>query len=360
MPWTARLRAALFSGAVIVAALAGCSTTGAGADSNSSDASAQVFTNPIKEIGNDPWVIKHGRYYYPVESWDGGIWVTRSSKDDLTDIAWAGKRVKVWTPPSDGPACADVWAPELHFIDDHWCIHVAATTCDKDNRNHRMYALRSTTDDALGDYELAGKVTDASDHWAIDDTRFEYRGRAYFAWSGWPGGEDGQQNLYIAEMTSPTTLAGTRVMISQPDRDWERRTQPTEEGPEALVHDGRLFLVYSASASWTDDYCYGMLTLIGDDPLDPDSWSTSDQPMFARTDKVFGPGHGSFTMSPDGSESWMVYHSARRSGAGWNRMMNAQPFRWERDKPGFGAPVATGKSIPVPSGQKTPATTDGS
>jgi GH43 family beta-xylosidase len=127
---------------------------------------------------------------------------------------------------------------------------------------------------------------------------------------------------------------------------------PINEGPEALVHAGVLRIVYSASGSWTDDYCYGMLTLHGSDPLDRDVWQKSAKPVFASTDAVFGPGHGSFVRSPDGREDWMVYHSARYAGAGWDRVIDAQRFSWRADgTPDFGRPLGPEVEQRLPSGE---------
>jgi GH43 family beta-xylosidase len=310
---------------------------------------AQTFTNPIAEVANDPYVIRDGSHYLLIESAPGGLWVTRSPDDNLTDLA-DGERTQVWSTPSDGPNCADVWAPELHHVDERWYIYYAATTCDGVNANHRMFVLESEGDDPLGPYADRGKIADSNDRWAIDGTRFEFSGRAYFVWSGWPRAIDGQQNLYIAAMSSPTTIEGAGVLLSEPTLDFERHTMPINEGPQAIVTDDKVFLVYSASASWTDDYGYGMLTGSGDDLLDPAAWEKSPDSVFAATDEVFGPGHGSFTTSPDGTEDWMVYHSARYSGSGWDRIMNAQRFTWKDGVPDFGEPVGDAPQQ-VPSGQ---------
>ena len=110
------------------------------------------------------------------------------------------------------------------------------------------------------------------------------------------------------------------------------------EGPTALVHDGKVFIVYSASGSWTDDYCLGMLTLTGDDPLDPNAWTKSEEPVFKRLDNVaVGPGHCSFTTAVDGSV-WMVYHANLEAGTGWGgRSVWIAPITFdEQGVPNFG------------------------
>ena len=60
-------------------------------------------------------------------------------------------------------------------------------------------------------------------------------------------------------MSDPATISGERVLIAEPQQNWERVEMPICEGPQVLRRNGDLFIVYSASASWTADYCLGML-----------------------------------------------------------------------------------------------------
>src|SRR3954469_4296747 len=248
---------------VTALALSGCAAGGSGAPER--PAPTASFQNPIKAAGADPFVVQWQGSYLLIESRDGGIWITRSPKNDLTDLD-GGKQVRIWDYPADGPSCADVWAPELHAVGDRWYVYFAATTCDKDNANHRMFVLESTSADPMGAYRDRGKIADTADRWAIDGTRIAWKGKAYFAWSGWPPGtSDTEQDLYLAEMASPTKLRGKGVRIATPTLGWEQNARPIEEGPEALAHAGVLRIVYSASGSWTDEYCLGMLTAVGAD-----------------------------------------------------------------------------------------------
>lgn len=231
------------------------------------------------------------------------------------------------------------WAPELHFVEGHWYIYFTMGA----GAAHRMYVLQATTDDPQGDYEFKGKITDPTDKWAIDGTVLQLRGHLYFVWSGWEGDIDVQQNLYIAPMSNPWTISGERLLISSPSLTWEKSTREglcqVNEGPQILQHNGRTFIVYSASHSVTDDYCLGMLTLVGDDPLQPGSWEKSPLPLFAKSSTVFGPGHASFVKARNGDD-WIVYHAARTSGAGWDRQVMAQKFMWdESGMPVFGQPL---------------------
>jgi GH43 family beta-xylosidase len=323
---------------------------------------ANKFYNPIKTIGNDPWVYQKDGYYYLIESWDGGIWIYKSPLNSLTRIESGGTKVKVWTYPTSGPNCSGIWAPELHYINNKWYIYYAGTTCDNLNDNHRMFVLEGDTQDPLGSYTDKGKIYDpSSDKWAIDGHPFTYGGNMYFIWSGWPGDTNGVQNNYIAPMSDPWTISGPRVLISTPEYDWEKKggdgtpAAPwINEGPTALINgnSSTVNIVYSASGSWTDDYCYGILTNTTGNMLDPDAWVKKSTPVFSKTSEVFGPGHGSFVKSPDGTEDWMIYHSARKSGSAWDRIMNTQKFTWNTDNtPNFGSPVSPSVRSVIPSGQ---------
>jgi len=308
----------------------------------------ETFNNPIVD-GADPWVTKKGDRYYYCFSADNAIWVASS---DTIQGALRAKPVKIWRPAESRPWSHELWAPELHFLAGHWYVYVAAD--DGNNENHRMYVLRSNTDSINSGFEFLGKIADSSDKWAIDGTVVDFRGQLYFIWSGWEGDTNVQQNLYIARMEGPTRITGKRVLISSPQYDWEKiRVDPAlpliNEGPEALFNNGRLFLSYSASGSWTDSYCIGLLELTGDDPMNPDFWQKSRTPAFSGTRTVFSPGHASFVASPSGAEQWIIYHTAKQKGSGWSRDINMKQITWDIDgRPVFGYPESKGVAIPVP------------
>jgi GH43 family beta-xylosidase len=69
-------------------------------------------------------------------------------------------------------------------------------------------------------------------------------------------------------MASATTVGNT-VKISTPTLSWERVTAPVNEGPAALSHGGRTWIVFSASHCSGTGYKLGRLELTGSDPLNP-------------------------------------------------------------------------------------------
>lgn len=286
----------------------------------------------LRPPAQDPQVVfAEGQFVY-CESSPHGIFLRRSQT--LQGLARAPRR-RIWAPPARGPYARNIWAPELHAIGDKWYVYFAAD--DGRNENHRMWVLVSDGTNPLGPYRLAGQLDTGG--WAIDGTVFRGPGeQLFFLWSGWPGTTDGQQNLYLSRMDTPTRLAGERVLLATPDCAWERRGMPICEGPQVLSRGGRLFVVYSASASWTSDYCLGLLAHDGGDLLDRASWRKVGR-AFGGNEHAWGVGHCGFVTDGDGAD-WILYHAKTRRRPGWeDREVRAQRFFWTRTgEPAFGEP----------------------
>jgi GH43 family beta-xylosidase len=313
------------------------------------------FVNPIAE-GADPYVIRdRSRYLWSQTDGDRGIAVACS--DRLTSL---GERRVVWRAPDAGPYSRQVWAPELHRLDGRWYIYFAAS--DGDNRRHRAYVLVADSDDPLGTYAVHGPMEtgDAvgTPEWAIDMTVLQHGGRRYAIWSGWPDHRTEVQYLYIAPLSSPTTLGATRVVLSSPfDYAWERvrvNSEGLDEAPQVVVHDGRTFVLFSCSSALLPSYKLGLLELVGDDPLDRAAWHKHPEPVFTSSADTFGVGHASCIASPDGAQWWLAYHAKINRKTNFKRVLHVQPMSWGADgMPVFGAPVSAGVPLPLPPG--TPA-----
>lgn len=312
------------------------------------------FTNPLLG-GSDPWVIqKDGAYYY-MHTVGNRVALWKTSKMSALSMA---ARKDIFTPASGAPNSANVWAPELHYLDGKWyCYYTAGAGPDI---TQRTWVLEnSSADPTTGTWTDKGKLfTSDSDFWAIDGTVLEHNGKRYFLWSGRPNPAVQNQNIYIAEMSNPWTLQGTATLITKPELSWETQGGPVNEAPQVLKNSsGKLFMIYSASGCWTDDYALGMLTLKdGGNPLVAADWVKHAQPVFVKKpeNKAYGPGHNAFFKSLDGKEDWIIYHANNNSGDGCGEKRNVrmQSFSWSTDgTPNFGIPVTPGLLVKKPGGE---------
>jgi GH43 family beta-xylosidase len=290
-------------------------------------------------------MIFHGGFYFYCESRGGRHLYIRRSRT----IAGIGNDAggRVWTAPERGANGSHLRAPELHLIDGRWFIYYAAN--DGENANYRMWVLEAEGSDPRGKYHCRGQLDTGG--WAVDGTLFTLDDtRKYFVWSGRSGKRDAQQNLYIAPMSDPATISGDRVLLAEPEQKWERVGMPTCEAPQVLRRDSKLFIVYSASGSWTPDCCLGLLHNNTGDVLNSKKWRKHG-PVFQKTDQVWGVGHCSFVKSFCQTEDWMVYHakSSRKSGCE-DRDVHAKQFYWSSDGfPDFGEPLPRTNPLRPPS-----------
>lgn len=253
----------------------------------------KIFCNSQGTQSRDPSVVKHNGKYYWTYAYENKLYIMEA--DTVEDFA-SGEGKLVWTP-EDPKLSEEVWAPELHVIDGICYIYVACD--DGNNYNHRMYVLSNASSNPLDKYINIGQIADPTNKWAIDGTILRHNDNLYVVWSGWEGDENVAQNLYIARLSFPTRIDGERVLISRPDRDWERLggtgkvgEKPfINEGPYCFSEQGRTFIAYSGAGSWCEDYCVAILELVGNDPMDASAWKKWDKPILSKNKDFVGMGH---------------------------------------------------------------------
>ena len=269
----------------------------------------KILCNSQGTQSRDPALTKHNGKYYWTYAFESRLYIMEAEK--IEDFQHGTAKL-VWTPEREEIA-HEVWAPELHIVDGVCYIYVACD--DGDNYNHRMYVLSNGTSNPLDTYKTLGKITDPTDKWAIDGTLLRHKTGMYIIWSGWEGDENIEQNIYIAKLKSPTEIEGERVMISKPDRDWEKLGGNglkgglpfINEGPFAFTECGRTFVAYSGAGSWCTDYCIALLELVGDDPMDSSSWKKQDAPVISKNEHFMGTGHCSIIEE----ENLIFFHAWR-------------------------------------------------
>lgn len=315
--------------------------------------SGKTVSNPLLPSGPDPWIVQHDGYYYFTATLGSRIALRKTR--DLGHLADAPVTV-VWRAPAKGPGSASVWAPELHYLDGKWFIYFAASDKAHDDDAHRrVYVLENTSNDPTkGQWRSRGALKVVRP--GIDPTVFQLGRKLYFIYSAYVGDHS---DLVIAPMLNPWTLGSPQVDIAHPTYAWEMHGgRKIMEGPAFLEGPtGKLFITYSASACWSDHYALGMLSAAaGANPLDPASWHKTPQPVFKSdpANGVYAPGGNGFFKSPDGRQTWIVYHA--NGGPGWGcgprRSPRVQRVHWRVDgTPDFGVPVKAGVPLPAPSGQ---------
>ena len=305
--------------------------------------SGLIFNKPWIPQRADPYVYRHtdGMYYFTasVPEYDG-IRLRRSPT--LAGLAQA-EETEVWHKHDSGIMSIHIWAPELHYLQGKWYIYYSGG--DKDDIwAIRPYVLECLGGDPINDpWVERGQMKRAAgdpfsfEAFSLDATVFEDGGRYYYVWAEKVGVGAQISNLYIARMSSPTSLETVQVLLTGPDYDWERVGFWVDEGPAVIHHDGHIYLTYSASETGVK-YCLGMLTAKeGTDLLDPLNWKKERWPVLKSDYEkgIFGPGHNSFTVDEQGNDI-MVYHARTEEKIVGNPLYNPNRhamlmrLRWDK------------------------------
>lgn len=306
------------------------------------------FANPLVRQRADPHVTLHsdGWYYFTATVPEYDRIELRRART-LDGLGQAEAKV-IWRKHASGEMGAHIWAPELHHIDGKWYLYFSAGRADK-VWDIRLYVLESAAANPLeGDWVERGQLRTGWESFALDATTFAHRGQRYLAWTQVAADGAKGTNIYLAKMDGPLAIRQPAVLLSRPEHAWERIGHLVNEAPSVLVRHGRVLMTYSASA--TDaNYALGLLTAPEDaDLLDAAAWTKSPLPVLRSSDAngQYGPGHNSFTTSPDGKTDILVYHARNyRDIVGEplrdpNRHTRAQAIRWRADgMPDFGVPV---------------------
>lgn len=312
----------------------------------------ETFVNPLYG-GEDPFIIKgnDGFYYHCAEA-PGAVGINIYKSKKLTD---RGVMKRVFTAPADGWNSHDVWAPEMWYLQGKWYIYYAAScaTGMENWQQHRMGVLEA--DNPMGPYHDKGML-ELGDYMAIDGTILQLDDGSLYIIYMRRETPTSPLCLYIAPMDNPYHVCGEPCLLSQPEYPWEGIIN---EGPIPVNRNGKIRILYSANSAGSPDYCLAALCCKNPSRiLERDSWEKLSYPLFKAKGNIIGPGHASFTTSPDGSEDWLVYHSKSNHltdwPACWNRVVNIQKFTWDEENalPIFGDPIPFGIPQSLPSGQQ--------
>jgi GH43 family beta-xylosidase len=286
------------------------------------------FTNP-----RDPYVIFHKGKYYTLISREDALWMKET--DSIEEILNAPEHL-VYKP--EGEYSKSIWAPEIHIVDGTPYIYV--TMAPAYGLTQHMFVLTTKSKKVLDTYEKISYLRHTDDAWAIDGTLLKIDSKLYYVYSAFGGYDNAvYQALYIVEMENPYTFKGDIHLLSKSDYDWEKggcdgsKRPFVNEGPFALYHNNKSYIIYSASGCWTDYYCLGLLTYKGGDPLNKDNWEKLPRPILNNDSGFVGPGHASFIQDEEGG--YCFFHAYEKDSSRGEAFVHshAYRFRWVNDIP---------------------------
>ena len=273
-----------------------------------------MYTNPV---GNDlkmgdPYVLFFGNTYY--------LYGTNASRDGF--ICWSSQNLRDWKNEGYAYRVSDTtffgtgnfWAPEV--INYNGSFYMTYSCNDHSSPKRMLICLavsKSPTGPFIDKYTpLFDKGFSCIDgHIFIDETKIYL----YFDRVGTMGTGSNKYMfgiIYGMELDQETLLpAGDTVRCLQADQPWENplsKISRCDEGAFVLKSKGTYYMTFSFGHY--ADQNYGIGYAVSKSPLGP--WTKPEDNPLVRKDSmlgVYGPGHNSITVSPDGKELFIVYHT---------------------------------------------------
>ena len=286
----------------------------------------QSFTFPLAKGYGDPVIFKwEGKWYY-ISTNDNlddiGIYVREG--DRVEDLFAEGVTEHLILPfdPERGFE-QTFWAPEFHVIGGELYILFAVSGHIWGPQCHMMKKKRNGSITDPGGWEDPVRVIKkdgtflADDAITLDMTFIRADSGAYVVWSYRENigtAMDSGSMLYIASIDErePWKLTSDPVLLTRPLYGWENVSGTiNNEGPNAFLKDGRVYLTYSGGSANRYTYALGLLTADTDSDLtDISSWTKSITPVltFYSVEGEYGPGHNSFFVN-DAGELMIAYHA---------------------------------------------------
>ena len=249
----------------------------------------KTYKNPVfgQKQAADPGVLFYDGTYY-----------CYSTSAPIGYYVYTSKDLVNWT--NEG-LCADMmWGLSKNGM--YWAPEVI----EKDGKFYMIASVEEHIGFAVADSPLGPFIPE--ENWLFDKSIdghvfIDDDGRAYLFYVSWQS----TYGIYGCELNEDlvSVKPGTTKLIIKPEDAWECYEGNVTEGPFILKHNGTYYLTYSGTGYTSDQYAVGYAT--SSSPLG-DYERYEANPVLSYTSKFHGPGHHSFTVSPDGSELWIVYH----------------------------------------------------
>lgn len=286
----------------------------------------QAFRFPLARGYGDPVVFRReGKWYFLGTSDyrnDIGLYVREADSVEGLFAPDTAEHLILPYAPERGFE-QTFWAPEFHMIGGEAYILFAVSGHVWGPQCHVMKLKKGGRITRAEDWENPVPVVRmdgtplSPDGITLDMTYLRTGSGSYMVWSyrrhiGTP--RDTGSMLYIATVCErePWRLTGEPVLLSRPLYGWENVAGTiNNEGPYALIRDGKVYLTYSGGSANSYTYALGMLTADGGmDLTDPGAWTKSITPVltFRSVEGEYGPGHNSFFVN-DLGDTMIAYHA---------------------------------------------------
>ncbi len=300
-----------------------------------------TYVNPVydKYLG-DPFVLRHQGHYYAYGTAPASPQGWRFPILHSTDLVhWEAKG---WAlqPLAGG---VHFWAPEIAYQNGTFYLYYSADGIE--GKDHQLRAATSLS--PLGPFEDIGRVLIPDQPFTIDPHPFQDRDEQwylYYSRDFLTLDDDNRigTGIVVDRLVDMVTLAGDPQVVVRPHADWQlfQAQRPiyggiynwyTIEGAAVRLHNDQYYCFYSGGA-WEREN-YGVSYVVAAHPLGPFHRPPNLSLPLLRSSpgNVIGPGHNSFTLSPNGQQEYIVYHA-------WNQEMTARlmcldRFEWDADRP---------------------------
>ena len=319
-------------------------------------ATRETYTNPLGVPVADPFVFfENGTYYlYGTDEQRGsGYGFPVLTSTDLVNWEFKGyafhKTEDTWTQ-------INYWGPEVVKVGKDYYMYFNGSPNKKAGAPFNMHLCIAKGKSPLGPFKelkVPFYKAPAPDE-AIDQTVFiDDDGQPFLVFTQVTFGRNDIRIVKLKD--NLTEFDGEPVLLITPTQEWESRAwngHKVAEGGYIFKRKGYYYLTYTANDFQDPNYCIGYAT--SKNPFGP--WEKYDgNPILSKTDVVHGPGNGMFVKSPDGKETFIVYHTHCKPGQVGPRQVAIDRVRFKEVKDGPDILVIDGPTLtpqPMPSGAK--------
>lgn len=312
------------------------------------------YVNPVyDQYLADPFVLRHEGSYYAYGTAPASAEGWQFPVLHSTDLVHWEKKGWSLQPVAGG---VHYWAPEAAYEGGTFYLYFSA-----DGIGGKDHQLRvATSQSPLGPFMDSGRMLIPDEPFTIDAHPFQDQdGQWYLYYSQDFLTLDGDNRvgtgIVVDRLVDMVTLEGKPQVVVRPHADWQlfQAQRPmygsvydwhTIEGAAVRLHNDQYYCFYSGGA-WEREN-YGVSYVVAAHPFGPYRRpAENDGPMLrSAPGNVIGPGHNSFTLSPDGKQEYAVYHA-------WDPAMTARLMRidrleWDEDRPVILGPTWTPQPFP--------------